>query len=168
MWIIWEAFTSEWLTRSRRKGKGIDIGDRFLCLWIAFNGWMRGKYGEECRDSEHLTKTKQNDEFKDTFNILKDASPSFSNRLNELEDYSVMNMKFPDRPDKMSKYDGSFESLIEVIYNVRCNLFHGRKNLENNSKDYELVILSYYILRQLFNEYLKRYEPQYTSLVSRI
>lgn len=61
----------------------------------------------------------------------------------------------------MLRYDGSFETLVDVIYNVRNNLFHGRKNIQDNKKDFELVVLSYRILRRLFTEYLKKYEPRY-------
>lgn len=161
IYIIWEIFTKEWLKRSRRRGKGIDDVDRFICLWIAFNGWMRGKYGENLNDAAQKSRVKQNQDLEQTFDMLNNISPSFSELLNKLRQYTVANMLNPDNRNLMRRYDGSLTTLIDVIYLVRCNLFHGRKNIQDNMKDFELVVLSYRIMQRLFVEYLKSYEPGY-------
>jgi len=161
VWIIWEYFTKEWLKRSRRRGKGLDDGDRFISLWIAFNGWMRGRYGESLTDAKQIEHVKQNNEFQQAFRLLRQRSLSFSILLRALGQHKVANMRYPGNEDRMLRYDGSFETLVDVIYNVRNNLFHGRKNIQDNKKDFELVVLSYRILRRLFTEYLKKYEPRY-------
>ncbi len=49
VWINWGIFTDRWLQRAKRGRVFIDDGDRFISLWIAFNGWMRGKFGELLR-----------------------------------------------------------------------------------------------------------------------
>ena len=46
-WINYEIFADKWLERAERRKVFVDDGDRFISLWIAFNGWMKGKYGED-------------------------------------------------------------------------------------------------------------------------
>jgi len=156
VWINWEIFAQEWLKRSRRKRKGYDEGDRFISLWIAFNGWMRGKYGESLTDAEQIQHVKGNQELIRTYDYLKETSPSFADLLNHIGRYSVANMRYPGDKNRILRYDGSFATLIDVLYSVRSNLFHGRKSIEENKKDFKLVVLSYKILRRLFSEYLKK------------
>lgn len=64
-------------------------------------------------------------------------------------------MRFVNNNNNVTKYDGSFKSLIEAFYKIRCNLFHGRKNPDEDKKDYELVCLSYDILLLLFEKYIE-------------
>jgi len=66
-------------------------------------------------------------------------------------------MRDIDDGNRIRRYDGIFESLIEVIYQIRCNLFHGRKDTREDEKDFKLICLSYNILLPLFKEYLGRY-----------
>ena len=144
--------------RAERERRFTDDGDRFISLWIAFNGWMRGKFGEDMGDRNQIESVKRMRDFKDIFNQLKEEDLSFKKRLDKFECLSVVNMQFKNGREDIYRYDGSFESLIEVIYQVRCNLFHGRKNIDEDKKDFELVKLSYRILLPLFKEYL--YRPQ--------
>lgn len=153
-WINYDIFTDKWLERAQRRSECVDDGDRFISLWVAFNSWMRGKFGEYERDSTLIDKLKKYAEIKTVFNDLRRKDQYFSNNLQELSKYSVADMR-GRKPDK--KYDGTFGSLIEVIYQVRCNLFHGRKDIDEDRKDFELVTLSYRILLPLFKEYLTGY-----------
>lgn len=151
-WIVWEIFTDRWLQRAERGQRYIDDGDRFISLWIAFNGWMKGKFGENKTDRTLLNKTKELTEFGDSFNRLKGVNPCFRRNLGKLAKYSVADMR--NLEDRNLTYNGTFESLIEVLYRVRCNLFHGRKDIDENKKDIELVSLSLKILLPLFKTYL--------------
>lgn len=157
-WTNWEIFTERWLRRAKRRHKYVDDGDRFISLWIAFNGWMRGQFGEHLSDTELLDRVKELTDFKNVFCELKNNNPDFSTNLSKLREYSVANMRYVGDMNKIEKsvvrYDETFESLIKVIYQVRCNLFHGRKNIDEDRKDYALVCLSYKILLPLFNAYL--------------
>lgn len=158
VWIVWDIFTKKWLARAERSSKErIDDGDRFISLWIAFNGWMRGKYGENKDDRVLLDKVKKSDNFHSVFLSMKSREPEFSDNLQELGKYTVINMKHPNDPRKTLTYDGTFVSLIEVLYSIRCNLFHGRKDVSDNKKDIQLVSLAYRILLPLFKQYLKEH-----------
>ncbi len=153
--VVWQIFTEKWLQRAERTQRCLDDGDRFISLWIAFNGWMKGEFGESQSDRDLIAKVKNSLAFKDIFVKLKNDSMEFRQNLRELSNYSVLDMRHMDDENRYKRYDGSFKSLLEVIYQVRCNLFHGRKDVDEDRKDFELVSLSYNILLPLFKEYLK-------------
>ena len=154
VWVIWEIFTDRWLQRAQRRQVFVDDGDRFISLWIAFNGWMRGKFGEGVSDRNQIESVKEMQDFKDVFNHLKKKDFEFGEHLAKLERLPIVNMQFKNNEEVTYVYDGTFESLIEVIYQVRCNLFHGRKDINEDKKDIEAVSLAYQILLPLFKTYL--------------
>ena len=151
----YEIFTRKWLERSERQNENVDKGDNFIALWISFNSWMKLKFGEKDSDSVLISKVGQLDEFKSTFIELK-SEVSFNQNLMKLAEYAVIDMREPNNGDKNKEYDGSFESLINTIYQIRCNLFHGRKNINDDRNDFELVCLAYDILLPLFKKYLQK------------
>lgn len=156
-WINYEIFTQKWLERAKRINKCIDEGDKFISLWIAFNGWMKGKFGEDKRDCDLINKVKSLKDFKDAFEDLKREDCCFKDNLNELKRYSIVNMRYINNTNRERRYNGTFESLIEAIYQIRCNLFHGRKDIEEDKKDFKLVCLAYDILLPLFQKYIEKY-----------
>lgn len=156
VWITWGIFTSKWLERAERGRVYIDDGDRFISLWIAFNGWMKWKFGEQKTDRKLIERTKRLTEFKDIYNELKKHDPDFSANLGGLGNYSVADMRNLGDRDTLLTHDGTFDSLIEILYRVRCNLFHGRKEINEDRKDFELVSLSLKILLPLFKAYLSK------------
>ena len=153
-WIDWRIFTERWLERAERGHRIIDDGDRFISLWIAFNGWMSSKFGEDTKDGNKIQSVKKMQDFREVFNHLRENNLAFKECLDKFEGISVVNMQFRNNREQVYRYDGTFGSLIEVIYRVRCNLFHGRKNIDENKKDIELVSLAYRILLPLFQAYL--------------
>jgi len=155
-WINWEIFTERWLERAERGQEYIDDGDRFISLWIAFNGWMKGKFGEAIQDKTLINRAKRAKDIRQAFDDLKRDDCGFAECLKELSEYTVADMRHLDVQSGMQRYDGTFDSLIEVIYLVRCNLFHGRKEINEDKKDFELVRLSYQILLPLFKACLIR------------
>ena len=156
-WMNDRIFTDKCLERAERKKGSIDIVDRFIWLWIAFNSWMKGKYGEDKPDKALICKVKASQYIKDVFTDLRRHNSCFAKDLNKLEQYTVANMRYINDESRNKRYDGTFESLIETIYQIRCNLFHGRKNIENK-EERKLVNLAYRILLPLFKKYLNTYE----------
>jgi len=154
--INYEHFTEKWLERAERENENIDKADKFISLWIAFNGWMKGKFGEGLRDRDLIDEVKKLEEIKIVFNDLE-SDFLFNQNLIRLGAYDVIDMRDIDSKDKIKRYNGTFESLIETVYQVRCNLFHGRKNTEENDKDFDLICISYDILLPLFKKYLERH-----------
>lgn len=156
VWVNWEIFTDRWLVRAERGQEYIDDGDRFISLWIAFNGWMKGKFGEAVKDRTLINRVKKSEDIRQAFEDLKRDDQSFAEYLIELSEFTVADMRRLDIQSRIQRYDGTFDSLIEVIYLVRCNLFHGRKEINEDRKDFELVRLSYRILLPLFKACLNR------------
>jgi len=157
VWINYQYFTQRWLERAERTDEPVDEGDRFISLWIAFNGWMKGEFGERISDRGLIRKVKAFGPIKGVFDTLRSSNNDFARALGELGQYSVIDMRYPDDINKQQQYDDTFESLIETIYQIRCNLFHGRKETTEDSKDRHLVCLAYNILLPLFKEYMSLY-----------
>ena len=134
-WINWEYFTARWLSRAQRGHEYIDDGDRFISLWIAFNGWVKGKFGEAEKDSTLVNRVKKSDDIRQIFEALEKDDPDFAELLQQLRTYTVADMRWPDDKSKTKRYNGTFDSLMDVLYKVRCNLFHGRKDIED--KDFQ-------------------------------
>ena len=152
--VNWEIFTERWLQRAERGRVFVDDGDRFISLWIAFNGWMKRKFGEAVKDCTLIDRLKESEEARIVFEDLRRNETSFNESLRELSQYTVADMRYLEDQNKVKKYDGSFDSLIEVLYRVRCNLFHGRKEINEDKKDFDLVKLSYRILLPMFKAFL--------------
>lgn len=150
----YKIFVQKWLERSERTKRLVDKGDNFIALWISFNGWMKLKFGEKLSDKTLIDYVVSLKEFEEIFNTMQEEQ-LFNDNLLKLKDYSVKDMRDPDNEDKHIGYCDSFESLIRTIYKIRCNLFHGRKNFEEDKNDFELVCLAYDILLPLFKKYLQ-------------
>lgn len=153
--IDYHEFELKWLDRAKRQDKIVDEGDKFISLWIAFNGWMKRNFGEEKSDRDLIERVKKFQNIKGVFETLKSGNNEFFETLEELSKHSIANMKFIKKSNEIKRYDGTFESLIEAVYQIRCNLFHGRKNPVEDNKDYKLVCLAYDILLLLFEKYIE-------------
>ena len=145
-------FIKEWIRRSDREENKdfVDIGDKFISLWIAFNAWLKSQFGEKKCDRDLKNNLISFSPIESVFNEFKKDNKE----LAKLRNYRIKNMKFPEDELKKISYDGSFKSLIEVLYEIRCNLFHGRKDINDDEKDIKLVYLAYDILLPLFKKYL--------------
>jgi hypothetical protein len=135
----------------------IDVADRFISLWICFNSILRKHYGEGFSDREMIERAKNDFEnaggnlrLKEYYDTMCD--PEYRENLKKLESLlPIRNMKNNTLVDMQNS------SLIEVIYNIRCNLFHGRKDpTETNNRDFQLVRLAFYILAPLVIEYARQ------------
>ncbi len=157
--IVWELFAKQWLKRAERQNVIVDDVDRFICLWIAFNGWMKSQYLESMDDSHLIACAKKDTGLFGQFKELQESDVQFKDNLDHLERFSLTDMSVPVDLEQSEigeiRYDGSFDSLMDVLYLVRCNLIYGRKTPADDDKDKELVSLAYGILYPLFQGYFK-------------
>ncbi len=83
----------------------------------------------------------------------------YLNKLTRIELFDIINMLDPQNKSKYKRVEPGekeFSSLITAIYQIRCNLFHGRKDVsEKEGKDWELVCLAYDLLFPIFDSYMK-------------
>lgn len=160
--IIPELFTREWLKRAE-EDRPLDVGDRFICLWVAFNSWLHGKFGETEKDYELINKVSNLQEFNKTFENQKNTNLVFKEYLTKLEKLEIEDMRFFTRSENdrsYKKYNGDFDSYIRVIYQIRCNLFHGRKD-SNLKLDMDIIEVAYNSLLIVFKKYLQEHDNEY-------
>jgi hypothetical protein len=139
----------EWYERSGGTIREFTPFDRFICLWISFNAWGSHESGRET-DRAMIEWAKNNDLLNRAFNGLA-TEQNFNFTLEKLRRMCPI--------PRHRKWNGSdrvtiddprkWGEVLEVIYVIRCNLFHGRKSLQN-IPDVQLVDLAYEILSKVF------------------
>jgi len=153
----YDNFIREWLRRAERAKVRIDDADRFISLWIAFNAWLKKEYGERTSDSVMIRRAKRNNGLKETFRELSASDGDFQKNLRRLMGYSVIDMRDHKNEQRQKRCTGDYESFLDTVYQIRCNLFHGRKNIEENKRDKELVTLALKLLHPLFKKSIESY-----------
>lgn len=158
VFIIHKFYTEHWLKRAERSDCKIDIYDKFISLWIAFNSWMKGIFGEIDRERDLIERVKSNIKLREVFNSLRAKNDDFLKHLDTFKEYEILNLRPRNENERTIKYTCSFSSLIETIYLIRNNLFHGRKGSDPNTLDDTVVTLAYNILLPLFKEIYSNYK----------
>jgi hypothetical protein len=146
--------------------------DKFICLWISFNCFFVSEfYRDISKTKKDPTEKKYLDYFvkaqkySDIYNKLL-KNPMFKGKVSNLKqllntithfkgriaDMRPGHLKFDDA--KPLDNEDNFEQVIKVIYQIRCNLFHGNKSPEHDG-DVRLVDAAYEILHALLNEIYK-------------
>lgn len=128
-----------WRTKARRES---DQFSRFVFLWFCFNAWLAFESDKE-KDREMLDWLEEADESRSQLRLsynhaLSSGTDIFRSRLESL----VQSAPIPDsrgrRQDIHVEDVNDFSGIVEAIYRVRCNLFHGGKEA-NNPHDQKLV-----------------------------
>jgi hypothetical protein len=132
-----------------------DAFDRFTYLWVSFDAWSkiasRGISGrgvinfcktEKSLVAEHQRLLATDAEFAHNVARLKEMCPirKITRRKKQLvgEEVRINNV-------------AEFGEVLEAIYTIRNNFFHGDKS-PNNVRDLELVELAFQILSRVFAE----------------
>jgi len=117
---------------------------RFFIYYMCFDAWLTAESGKDL----DVDKKKW---FKDNDNCLKrnfDIGPRMKGWLTALKNKgSIRDMRPSHNGEASLNQIDNLNELIEVIYQIRCNLFHGSKN-PNNPNDASLVYLTGNILEQ--------------------
>jgi hypothetical protein len=124
--------------------------DRFASLWISFNAW--GTYESHFyQDRNMINWAKTNSSLVTNFSVLiKDNAPF-------RRDVEILKNMCPIRVNKVGRGSRdvtisdihNFGEVLEVIYTIRCNFFHGKKS-PDDSRDRTLVELAFRILSEVF------------------
>lgn len=145
---ILNGIIDNWHTRSTGKEfREFNEFDKFIALWIAFNAWGSHETNIEI-DAQMIKQLQTNSK------MIKSYEKSKENKrfLKNLSD--LASEKIPDhRKNKMVYLDSekSLGSVLDVIYLIRCNLFHGRKD-PNIDEDTRLVRTARIILSIMFDQ----------------
>lgn len=130
---------------------GIFWADSLIYIWITFEAFTTSKFN--LRSADKRVK-KFEEDYKDWFKSKKFSS-TFDSSLKELMKYEVKDMRpvNPDPPITITNID-NFEEIIDVIYRVRCNLFHGGKS-STEQKDIELLQFGFKVIYEILDNILR-------------
>lgn len=155
--LDYREFVKTWLERAKEE-REVDKADRFICLWIALNASLKQSYAEKSADYELIKCLIADNGSKKIFDHLNENDRNFKDLLVKLKAAGkIYNMRFPNDGTKAKEFLGDFKTFIEAIYQIRCNLFHGRKDVKDD-RDKKLVFLAYDLLLPWFLSYCKRWD----------
>lgn len=100
-----------------------DSFSKFISYWIAFNCWLYTKTNE-VYDNRALHALFSNKGLYDNFPSLVSNNEGIFEKVKELG--SIENNRIKREPKEI-KDIFSFKEVIEALYEIRCNLFHGTK-----------------------------------------
>lgn len=168
-----EEIASSWLQKAEKE---YDDFDKFVSLWFALNAL----YNEFFRTDERYAIKEFIDQRYNTKvgsgrikQLLSDKSINFFKTRIIRDMRGNLNNSFSYREDtrenaqilKSSEYSSSkhLKELLMILYQVRCNLFHGDKMYDRES-DMAVISNAANILMNLLKEYLRRVtEPQHRA-----
>ena len=109
---------------------------KFMFAWIIFDAYLT-EISQKDTDNQKLTYFfgKPND-FKTK--TIADWKGLIMKRLALQKLSPVHDMRHGSNQIVEIEDDNNFEQIFRFVYQIRCNLFHGAKNLKN-SRDHELV-----------------------------
>ncbi len=149
-----------WFNRAKNPpNESYNYFDRFISLWVSFNCFFVAEFYEEAKENFHSRyPSEQNylkiicaeEEYKEIYSeLLKEDY--FKMVLNDFKDNTLqtvthfpgkiadMRSNPPEEGDASEFTDiNNFEQFIRIIYQVRCNLFHGNKSPDRDG-DIEIV-----------------------------
>lgn len=142
----------------------------FIKLWISFNGWYKAKYNIK-NDREGINLCKRDPDLQ-IFYQRSFSDRHFCDSLNELgleldknplvnltrpKDKKLRLSRLEDENGEISYLDNSSEAFgtyLEVIYRVRCNLFHCEKSPAND-RDKLIVECSFKTLSEIMSQIIR-------------
>jgi hypothetical protein len=139
---------TKWYLRSQGKNIEFSVVDRFISLWIAFVSWSEFESKGET-DREIMQWLKKSTFVIEIFRDLE-KDEEFHNALQELREIPI-HRYIKDEQVTIHKIK-DLSQVLEFIYVVRCNLFHGHEDLED---DY-LIIHCFTILNKIFSRIIEK------------
>ena len=137
---------------------------RFTLLYASFNSRIsrdsKKIYDPEmiawvkCQDSRYRIRfqrlMRENKEFRSLVRRLLNIRVINFRELKKREEAKRKGKQRNNQPEyRYLKNENDFDSLIDIIYQVRCNLFHGMKNIRAEMER-ELINTCYLILNELY------------------
>ncbi len=151
-----------WFERAKKGNKLYNYFDRFISLWVSFNCFFVSEFYKTAKNDSGAREPSEKDylriiytekNYKNKYSELLNQNKKFKDELNTFFKYlngsgyiTHFKGKVADmRPNRRTEINAqSFENLnnfkqfILVVYQIRCNLFHGNKNPDANG-DIKLV-----------------------------
>jgi hypothetical protein len=154
-----ERLINRWYERSTDAIFPVDDPfDKFVCLWIAFNAWGSHVTNLDI-DRRVIDTLKKDRRLREAFGeCIK--RPHFLNELRTMKGVQIPSHR-RNQPPVAVRDENSVEELLEVVYKIRCNLFHGRKDPQA-VHDAGFVRWAHSVLGAIFDEL--RHRPDFMLL----
>lgn len=118
-----------------------DSFSKFIYYWVAFNCWFYTKTNK-VQDSEALKDIyKRQDLYSGFVQLVAKNKPIF---LKLVSICPIKNNRISGREKNINDME-KFEEVVNILYEIRCNLFHGSK-LDTEERDKEVVEMATPIL----------------------
>lgn len=134
---------------------------RFAILWLSFNAYLNEEYGKKIRgDKNKVLEFAKNEQVGNLYkDLLKD--PNFNKVFSDFKIIKGYKGLFIEdmlsrKEDNRKFFDDNYKSIKDyliVIYQIRCNFFHGDK-IPSDPDDKKLIEWAYKYFYILWKEYL--------------
>ena len=135
-----------WIRLSRQEAfETNDVFFRFMSLWIAFNAYFTFRYGN-ITDRQKIQRFARERRAHGQHDKLLQNDNDYNKSIGMIKKNGVIDLNRKEHHTISDAND--FCQVMDCIYTIRCNLFHGGK-LTDNLRDQELVRASLAILDKL-------------------
>lgn len=129
---------------------------RFISIWIAFNALYASRYSSNTRgDRDQVRRFADEPKAIDSHQKLLKEDRDYQKAIEILKKCGVQNTR-ASRNYSINDITNLTE-VVECLYQVRCNLFHGGK-IPKNTRDQGLVEASYTIVSKLIKPYMSNFD----------
>jgi hypothetical protein len=125
-----------------------DIFNKFICYWISFNCYYTSKTGKSS-DRKALNTLKDYHPIEEQFKELVEKHEVLFQEL--ISQCPILDESAKPKPPL--KFDEiTISNIFDLLYRVRCNLFHGNKDT-NNKRDIEVMSAALPVLELIAKEF---------------
>lgn len=150
-----EGIIRDWICKAENER---DIFNKFICFWISFNCYY-AKITKKNGDTQALEKLYSIPEIIEIFNMIKKESVFNTAPLELKKQMPLKDMRIGHN-NKVKELNGfSIKNVIDVLYQARCNLFHGDKS-GNSDRDREVISACIPVLKIVLLAFYKGYPPE--------
>jgi len=126
-----------------------DPFNKFVCFWISFNAIYMSRYPVD-GDKACIKEVKKDTHFASEYKgLLKEHA--FQSKIHAL--IALGTITNEKNGDRYSFSANDFPALIEVLYQIRNNLFHGGKDI-SEKRDLDVVSAAHPILSELLTKFM--------------
>jgi hypothetical protein len=148
-----EDYVYHWLEQSLGQAAGEDPFLRFMTVWVGFNAMYAQESSAIDGDRNQVRAIAKKENMRDMHHMLLQHPelPEYRIAIEMLAGRGVRNLQ----KDYTVSIEQSFplEDVLECVYQVRCNCFHGGKH-KLDSRDRDLVTASFVIIANLLSYYM--------------
>lgn len=126
-----------------------DIYVKFFILYMCFDAWMTSESGKDSDEKKKQWIKQDGNLLHQYWKTGRHESIDFLKGLKGLSPVKDLRPGHQNSFEKLTDIN-NFKQVVDFIYQIRCNLFHGGKSAIDG-RDRELVEYSYHVLLEWLN-----------------